>query len=39
MKKRVPSEKEIAKKHGVSVDAIIKQAEIGSIVEREHVMC
>ena len=37
MKKRVPSEKEIAKKHGVSVDAIIKQAEIGSTVEREHV--
>lgn len=37
MKKRVPTEKEIAKKHGVSVDAIIKQAEIGSTVEREHV--
>ena len=37
MKKKVPSEKEIAKKHGVSVDAIIKQAEIGSTVEREHV--
>ena len=37
MKKKVPTEKEIAKKHGVSVDAIIKQAEIGSTVEREHV--
>lgn len=37
MKKKVPSEKEIAKKHGVSVEAIIKQAEIGSTVEREHV--
>jgi len=37
MKKRVPTEKEIAKKHGVSVDAIIKQAEVGSTVEREHV--
>jgi hypothetical protein len=36
MKKRVPSEKEIARKHGVSVDTIIKQAEIGSTVEREH---
>ena len=37
MKKRIPTEKEIAKKHGVPVDAIIKQAEIGSTVEREHV--
>lgn len=37
MKKRIPTEKEIAKKHGVSVNAIIKQAEIGSTVEREHV--
>lgn len=37
MKKKVPSEKQIAAKHGVSVDAIIKQAEIGSTVEREHV--
>ena len=37
MKKKVPTEQEIAKKHGVSVDAIIKQAEIGSTVEREHV--
>lgn len=37
MKKKVPTEKEIAKKHGVSVDTIIKQAEIGSTVEREHV--
>ena len=37
MKKKVPTEQEIARKHGVSVDAIIKQAEIGSTVEREHV--
>ena len=37
MKKKVPSEKEIAKKHGVDVKYIIKQAEIGSTVEREHV--
>lgn len=37
MKKKVTTEKEIAKKHGVSIDAIIKQAEIGSTVEREHV--
>jgi len=37
MKKKVPAEKEIAKKHGVSVDTIIRQAEIGSTVEREHV--
>jgi Domain of unknown function (DUF6321)/Protein of unknown function (DUF5661) len=37
MKKRVPTEKEIAKKHGVSVDYVIRQAEIGSTVEREHV--
>lgn len=37
MKKKVPTEKEIAKKHGIPVDAIIKQAEIGSTVEREHV--
>ena len=37
MKKKVPTEKEIAKKHGVSVDTIIRQAEIGSTVEREHV--
>lgn len=36
MKKKVPSEKEIAKKHGVSVDYVIRQAEIGSTVEREH---
>lgn len=35
--KRVPTEKEIAKKHGVSVDYVIRQAEIGSTVEREHV--
>ena len=37
MKKRVPSEREIARKHGVSVKHIIRQAEIGSTVEREHV--
>jgi hypothetical protein len=30
MKKKVPSEKEIAKKHGVSVDAIIKQSSTSS---------
>ena len=37
MKKKVPTEKEIAKKHGISVDYVIRQAEIGSTVEREHV--
>jgi hypothetical protein len=37
MKKRVPTEKEIATKHGVDVDYVIRQAEIGSTVEREHV--
>ena len=37
MKKKVPTEKEIAKKHGVSVDYVIRQAEVGSTVEREHV--
>jgi hypothetical protein len=37
MKKRVPTEQEIAKKHGVDVDYVIRQAEIGSTVEREHV--
>ncbi len=37
MKKKVPSEKEIAKKHGVSVEYVVRQAEIGSTVEREHV--
>ena len=37
MKKRVPSEKEIARKHKVSVAYIVRQAEIGSTVEREHV--
>ncbi len=34
--KRIPTEKEIAKKHNVSVDYVIRQAEIGSTVEREH---
>jgi len=37
MKKRVPTEREIARKHGVSVKYVIRQAEIGSTVEREHV--
>ena len=37
MKKKVPTEKEIAKKHGVSLDYVTRQAEIGSTVEREHV--
>jgi hypothetical protein len=37
MKKRVPTEKEIARQHGVSVKYVIRQAEIGSTVEREHV--
>jgi hypothetical protein len=36
-KLRVPTEKEIAKKHGVSVDYVVRQAEVGSTVEREHV--
>ncbi len=35
--KRVPTEKEIARKHGVSVDYVTRQAEVGSTVEREHV--
>jgi hypothetical protein len=37
MKKKVPTEKEIARQHGVSVKYVIRQAEIGSTVEREHV--
>jgi hypothetical protein len=37
MKKKVPTEQEIAKKHGVDVDYVIRQAEVGSTVEREHV--
>lgn len=37
MKKRIPTEKEIARKHGVSLDYITRQAEIGSTIEREHV--
>jgi hypothetical protein len=36
-KKRVPTEQEIAKKHGVDVNYVIRQAEVGSTVEREHV--
>jgi len=36
-KKRVPTEQEIAKKHGVDVDYVVRQAEVGSTVEREHV--
>lgn len=35
--KKIPTEQQIAKKHGVSVDYVTKQAEIGSTVEREHV--
>ena len=35
--KRVPTEKEIAKLHDVSLDYVVKQAEVGSTVEREHV--
>ncbi len=37
MKKKIPTEKEIASKHGVSVEYVTRQAEIGSTVEREHV--
>ena len=37
MKKKVPSEKQIATKHGVSVEYVTRQAEVGSTVEREHV--
>lgn len=36
-KKRIPSEQEIARKHGVSIAYVTRQAEIGSTVEREHV--
>ncbi len=36
-KKRVPTEQEIAKKHGVDIDYVVRQAEVGSTVEREHV--
>jgi len=37
MKKKVPTEQEIARKHGVDVNYVIRQAEVGSTVEREHV--
>jgi hypothetical protein len=37
MKKRVPTEQEIAKEHSVDIKYVIRQAEIGSTVEREHV--
>ena len=37
MKKKVPTEQEISKKHKVSVEYVTRQAEIGSTVEREHV--
>jgi hypothetical protein len=37
MKKKVPTEQEIVKKHSVSLDYVIRQAEVGSTVEREHV--
>lgn len=37
MKKKVPTEQEIVKKHGVSIDYVTRQAEMGSTVEREHV--
>lgn len=36
MKKRIPTERELARKHGVSIQYIVRQAEIGSTVEREH---
>ena len=34
--KRIPTEIEIAKKHGVSIKYVTRQSEIGSTVEREH---
>jgi len=37
MKKRIPTEKEIAQKHSISLDYVTRQAEIGSTIEREHV--
>lgn len=37
MEKKVPTEQEIVKKHSVSLDYVIRQAEVGSTVEREHV--
>ena len=37
MKKKVPTEQEIVKKHSVDIKYVIRQAEIGSTIEREHV--
>ena len=37
MKKKVPTEQEIARKHGVDIKYVVRQAEIGSTIEREHV--
>jgi hypothetical protein len=37
MKKRIPTEQEIVRKHGVSLAYVTRQAEVGSTVEREHV--
>ena len=37
MKKRVPTEQQIAKEHSVDIKYVIRQAEIGSTIEREHV--
>jgi hypothetical protein len=37
MKKKVPTEQEIAKEHSVDIKYVIRQAEIGSTIEREHV--
>jgi hypothetical protein len=36
-KKRVPTEQQIAKEHSVDIKYVIRQAEIGSTIEREHV--
>jgi hypothetical protein len=37
MKKKVPTEQQIAKEHSVDIKYVIRQAEIGSTIEREHV--